>query len=163
MLIEFLSAGGLVKLLFAVGLVVVTVVIHAAGFDAILRAIAWSRALDQSGFRRVTRWVIGLTCWLMLIHLLEISVWGLFYVWQGCMPDVDSAIYFSGVTYTGAGYGDLVLPKPWRLLAPLEAMTGILMCGLSTGLFFALASRWMINFVKRRTELEPGSAAPMNK
>ena len=163
MLIELLSAGGLLKLLFAVVLVVVTVVIHALGFDALLRAIAWSRALDQSGFRRVTRWVIGLTCWLMLMHLVEISVWGLFYFWQDCLPDAESAFYFSGVTYTTVGYGDLVLPKPWRLLAPLEAMTGILMCGLSTGLFFALASRWMIDFVKRKTELGPGSAAPMNK
>jgi len=35
------------------------------------------------------------------------------------------------------GYGDLVLPKPWRLLAPLEGLVGILMCGLSAGLFFA--------------------------
>jgi len=153
------SAGGLVKILFAAGLVVVTVVIHAAGFDALLRAIAWSRALDQSGFRRVTRWVIALTCWLMLIHLLEISVWGLFYFWQGCMPDAESALYFSGVTYTTVGYGDLVLPKPWRMLAPLEAMTGILMCGLSTGLFFALASRWMTNFVKSKTASEPRPAA----
>ena len=152
MLIELLSAGGLAKLLFAVGLVVVTVGIHAAGFSALLRAIMWSHALDKSGFRPVTRWVIGLACWLLLIHLVEISVWGLFYFWQGCMPDVDSAVYFSGVTYTGAGYGDLVLPKPWRLLSPVETLTGILMCGLSTGLFFAVVNRWMNNFMKRRTK-----------
>jgi len=163
MLIELLSAGGLVKLLFAVGLVVVTVVIHAAGFSALLRVIMWSHALDKSGFLPVTRWVIGLACWLLLIHLVEISVWGLFYFWQGCMPDAESAVYFSGVTYAGVGYGDLVLPKPWRLLAPLEGMTGILMCGLSTGLFFAVVNRWMSNFVKRRTASEPRSAAPMNE
>ena len=161
MLIELLSVGGLLKLLFAVVLVVLTVVIHALGFDALLRAIMWSHALDKSGFRRVTRWVIGLTCWLMLIHLLEISVWGLFYFWQGCVPDAESAFYFSGVTYTTVGYGDLVLPKPWRLLAPLEAMTGILMCGLSTGLFFALVSRWHNNWMQRRTALESHAAAPM--
>jgi hypothetical protein len=150
-LIEILSSGSLTKLLFAVGLVVVTVVIHAAGFSAILRAIVGSHALDKSGFLPVTRWVIGLACWLILIHLVEISVWGLFYFWQGCMPDAESAVYFSGVTYTGAGYGDIVLPKPWRLLGPLETLTGVLMCGLSTGLFFAVVSRWISNFMKRRT------------
>jgi hypothetical protein len=42
--------------------------------------------------------VIGLTCWLVLIHSAEISIWGLFYLWQGCMPDAESAFYFSGVT-----------------------------------------------------------------
>jgi len=60
------------------------------------------------------------------------------------------------------GYGDLVLTKPWRMLAPLEAMTGILMCGLSTGLFFALVSRWITNWMRRQTASEP-HAAPGNK
>ena len=138
-------------ILIAGGLVVVTVVIHAVGFDVLLRAMMRSHALDTSGFRRVTRWVIGLACWLILIHLVEISVWGLFYFWQGCLPDAESAWYFSGVTYTGSGYGDLVLPTPWRKLAPVETLTGILMCGLSTGLFFAVVSRWISNWMQRKT------------
>jgi hypothetical protein len=151
MLIEALSAGGLV---------VVTVVIHAAGFDALLRAIMWSHALDKSGFRRVTRWVIGLACWLILIHFVEISVWGLFYVWQGCMPDYESAFYLSGASYTAADYGDLVLPKPWRLLGAVEAVTGILMYGLSTGLFFAVVSRWMSNFMKWKADRDASPHQP---
>jgi hypothetical protein len=144
----------LIKILFAAGLVVVTVFIHAVGFDVLLRAIMRSHALDTSGFRPVIRWVIGLTCWLILIHLVEISVWGLFYLWQGCFPDAESAFYFSGVTYTSLGYGDLMLPKPWRILAPVETLTGILMCGLSTGLFFALVSRWIRNWMQSKTPPE---------
>jgi hypothetical protein len=62
--------------------------------------------------------------------------------------------YFSGVTYTTVGNGDLSLPKPWRMLAPLEAMTGILVCGLSTGLFFAVVSRWINNWAKTTTAPE---------
>jgi hypothetical protein len=159
MLIETLTAGGVVVVTAAIGLVVVTIVIHAVGFDALLRTIIRSHALDMSGFRSVIPLVIGLTCSLILIQSVEISVWGLFYVWQGCLPDAESAFYFSGVTYTTVGYGELVLPKPWRMLAPLEALTGILMCGLSTGLFFAVVSRWISNFMKGRTVLEPRSAA----
>jgi ion channel len=150
----------LLKLLIACLLVVVTVTIHAAGFSALLRAIMRWRALDRSGFRPVTGLVIGLTCWLILIHVVEISVWGLFYFWRGCLPDAESAFYFSGVTYTTVGYGDLVLPRPWRMLAPLEALTGILMCGLSTGLFFALVSRWISNFMQKRAALEPHAPPP---
>jgi ion channel len=149
-----------IEVLFAVGLVLVTVVIHVVGFSALLRAMMRSHALAKSGFGPATRLVIGLTCWLILIHLLEISVWGLFYFRQGCLPDAESALYFSGVTYTTVGYGELVLPKPWRMLAPLEALTGILMGGLSTGLFFAVVSRWISNFVQRRTASEPLPAAP---
>jgi len=40
------------------------------------------------------------------------------------------------------GYGDLVLPQAWRILAPIEGMTGILRCGLSTGFFFAILARF---------------------
>ena len=153
MLIELLTAGGLAKLVGAVGLVVFTVVIHAAGFSVLLRAMIRSHAEDTSGFWRITRLVVGLTCWLMLIHLVEISVWGLFYFWQGCIPDAPdagSALYFSGVTYTSLGYGDQLLAKSWHMLAPLETLTGILMCGLSTGLFFAVVSRFMTKFMKSR-------------
>ena len=149
----------LLKILIAGLLVVVTVAMHAAGFSALLRVIMRSRALDRSGFVPVIGMVIGLTCWLMLIHLAEIAVWGLFYLWQGCLPDAESAFYFSGVTYTTVGYGDLVLPRPWRMLGPLEAMTGILMCGLSTGLFFALVTRWLSNWTQWRTASEPHVAA----
>ena len=39
------------------------------------------------------------------------------------------------------GYGDLVLPPEWRLVGAIEALTGILMCGWSTGFFFAIVSR----------------------
>jgi hypothetical protein len=135
----------------AVGLVVVTVAIHAAGFSALIRTMMRSHALDRSGFRRVTLLVIGLACWLILLNLIEISVWALSYIWLGCLPDAESAFYFAGVTYTSVGFGDLVLNRPWRMLAPLQALTGLLMHGLSTGLFFAFVSRWIGNWMQRKT------------
>lgn len=73
--------------------------------------------------------------------MIEISVWALFYLLQDCMPTAESAFYFSGVTYTTVGYGDLVLPPHWRMLGPVEGLTGILMCGLSGAFFFAVVSR----------------------
>jgi hypothetical protein len=148
----------LIKILLAGCLVTVTVGVHGVGFDALLRAIMWSRALAKSGVWRVAPLVIGLTCWLILIHLVEISVWGLFYFWQGCLPDAESALYFSAGAYTTVG-GDLKLPEPWRMFAPLEALTGALMFGLSTGLFFAVVSRWIHNWMQGQTALEPLSPA----
>ena len=159
MLIEILIESGLAVLAAVVGLVVVTVTIHGFGFSAMIRAMIRSGALATSGFTRVTLLVIGLTCWLILVHLVEISVWALFYVWQGWLPDAESAFYFSGVTYTTVGYGDLVLAKPWRMLAPIEALTGILMCGLSAGFFFALVLRWISNGIREKTASDHHVAA----
>ena len=94
-----------------------------------------------SGFWPISWLLIRVTWTLLLIHLVEIAVWALFYLWAGCLPDAESAFYFSGVTYATVGYGDVVLQKPWRMLGPVEGLTGILMCGLSTGLFFAVLNR----------------------
>src|SRR5574337_1766698 len=128
-------------ILIAGALVAATVVIHTLGFGMILRFLR--RALSVPPVQpRPTAWLlIQLTWFLILIHLAEITVWALAYLWGKRLPDVESAFYFSGVTYTTIGYGDIVLAKPWRLMGPIEGLTGILMCGLSAGLFFATLSR----------------------
>lgn len=129
------------KLLAAWCLLALTVTIHAAGLAAVLRHFVGSSLPLDMRFWPVT-WLLVRIAWLLiLLHLAEIAVWALFYWWQHCLPDLESSFYFSGVTYTTVGYGDLVLPKEWRLLGPVEGMTGILMCGLSTGLFFAIVSK----------------------
>ncbi len=79
-------------------------------------------------------WVV---CYMIMLHLIAVSIWATFYVWQGSLPDFETALYFSGVTYATIGYGDVVLVKPWRLFGLIEGLTGIIMCGLSTGVFFA--------------------------
>ena len=128
------------KLLFAWSLLALTVTIHAAGLAEVLQRMPSSSALLDTKLWPVTKLLIQFAWWLVLLHLAEIAVWALFYWWQNCLPDMESSFYFSGVTYTTVGYGDLVLPKEWRLLGAVEGLTGILMCGLSTGFFFAVVS-----------------------
>ena len=124
-------------LLIAAALVAVTVAVHAAGFGLVLGALVKRHVAPPATFWPITWLLVRLAWVLILIHVVEISVWALFYRWQQCLPGAEAAFYFSGVTYTTLGYGDIVLPREWRLLAPLEGLTGILMCGLSAGLFFA--------------------------
>jgi hypothetical protein len=128
-------------ILISAVLVAVTVAVHAAGFALMLRSLMKSRTMLPTQAWPIAWLLIRVTWLLILIHVAEITVWALFYLWGGCLPDAESAFYFSGVTYATIGYGDLVLPKPWRMLGPVEGLTGILMCGLSAGLFFALVSR----------------------
>ncbi|HUM07885.1 MAG TPA: potassium channel family protein [Acidocella sp.] len=122
-------------------LVAVTVAVHAAGLAVLLRALRRWNAVPPTRFWPITWRLILVTWWLILFHVAEISVWGAFYHWQGCLPDGEAAFYFSAVTYTTIGYGDLVLAKPWRMLGPIEGLTGILMSGLSASVFFAVVFR----------------------
>ena len=127
--------------LIAAVLVAITVVIHAAGLSVLLSHLVKLHAVPPTRPWPITLLLIRLIWLLILIHTAEISLWALFYLWKGCLPDAESAFYFSGVTYTTIGYGDLVLAKPWRMLGPIEGITGILMCALSAGVFYATVSR----------------------
>jgi hypothetical protein len=129
------------KLLLAGLLMALCVVVHAIGLTA---AIRWLRSRPmpaQQGFGPATITLVAVAGWTVLMHLLEIAGWALCFAWSSAMPDLQSAFYFSAVTYTTTGYGDLVLPEDWRLVGGVEALTGILMCGWSTGFFFAVVSR----------------------
>src|SRR5262249_49069287 len=66
----------------------------------------------------------------VLAHLVEILLWAMFFSWKGALPNIEVSFYFSAVTYATIGYGDVVLPQAWRLLAGIEGLTGILMCGM---------------------------------
>ena len=129
------------KLLIASGLVAITVLIHAAGLAVLLSHLLRSTTRSDTRFFSITWLLIRIAWWLILIHVVEIAVWALFFWLQRCLPDIESSLYFSGVTYATLGYGDLLLPKEWRMFGPLEALTGSLMVGLSIAFLFAVLSR----------------------
>jgi len=138
------------KLLMASCLVAITVTIHAAGIGMALSHALRSTRRPETRFWPITWFLVRIAWFLIGIHLLEIAVWALFFRWQNCLPDAESSFYFSGVTYATIGYGDLVLLKEWRLFGPLEGLTGILMCGLSTAFFFAVLSKKILERMKDR-------------
>jgi hypothetical protein len=131
----------LTKTLLAASLVAITVTIHAAGLGMVLSHVLHSKERPHAHFWPIT-WLLIRVAWLLILfHLIAIGVWALFFWWQKCMPDPESSFYFSAVTYATIGYGDLVLPKQWRMFGPMEGFTGILMFGLSTAFFFVVVSK----------------------
>jgi Ion channel len=128
------------KLLLAWCLMAACVTVHAAGLTAALRRLPRQRTLTKPSWHVAWLFII-IAGWVILLHLIEMILWGIVYSADGALRDLQSALYFSAVTYTTTGYGDLVLPVEWRLVGAIEALTGILMCGWSTGFFFAAVSR----------------------
>jgi len=128
------------RLPVALTLMALCVAIHAGGVSWALQVLRRMPRVPLQ-FWTSTRLFVLVSVWIVLLHLAEISVWAGFYLWRNAMPDLPSALYFSAVTYTTTGYGDLVLVEGWRLLGAVEALTGILMCGWSTGFFFAIVNR----------------------
>jgi hypothetical protein len=131
------------ELLLAVAIGVSNIAIHASGGIYLLRK--FSTASHPRRHISVPRALWALTQFFLIIltlHVLETALWAEFYIWRGCFPDRETAYYFSLMTYTTVGYGDVVLPRAWRLLGVLEAMTGVLLFGWSTAMLLALTSRF---------------------
>ena len=126
-------------------LVMLTLVMHSVGTTAL---IYWIRDHLATGIYRLgsvssavlmVRFVTLIIC----LQTLEIVLWASFYRWK-CLPTWESAFYFSATSYSTVGYGDVVLRQTWRLMGPMEGITGALMCGLSASFMFAIALRLLV-------------------
>ncbi|BFM07698.1 ion channel [Halioxenophilus aromaticivorans] len=80
---------------------------------------------------------------LWLIAGLSCSAWawaGVF-VMLGVFDGLEPALYFSVVTFTTLGYGDITLDPSWRLLASFAAVDGLIIFGLN--------SAFLVEFIAR--------------
>jgi len=141
-------------------LVAITVVIHALGSTWLVHYLARS-FLDERGrwgSRNTLFALIQTAITLIALHALEIMIWAGVYkalVPVGELADLETAIYFSFVTFTTLGYGDITLSDGWRLLSGIQALNGILLVGWSTALMFAVVQKSWQGFA--RNDVETGS------
>lgn len=70
--------------------------------------------------------------WALLLHALKL------------FTNLETSFYYSAMTFTTVGYGDVVLPECWHLLSVGLAVNGLLMARWSTAL--------LVNVVQRITE-----------
>ncbi len=88
---------------------------------------------------------------LVVLALLGyILMWALLFAGLGLLPDLETSFYFSGITFTSVGYGDVSLPSCWRLLSVGLAVNGLLMAGWSTALLVYIVQRSMELRMKQR-------------
>jgi hypothetical protein len=88
-------------------------------------------------------WIV----FLIIPILIDVSLWAVFYYFQGALPSFEESLYFSIVTFTTVGYGDVVLGREWRLLATFEAMNGWIIFGWATALIIAFVQRVYLRVV----------------
>jgi hypothetical protein len=125
-------------------MIATTTLIHGAGALAIFWMLFRSRifATRHFGHLHNASLLTSVVVALLAVHLTEVVCWAVFYSSKGCFADLNTSLYFSIVTYTTLGYGDVVLrDKEWRLLGGVEALTGSLMLCWSTVILVYVVTR----------------------
>ncbi|MDA7949666.1 MAG: potassium channel family protein [Hyphomicrobiaceae bacterium] len=128
------------QLILGTGMIGLTVVIHIGG---ILCTVAWLRAhfktqTGHNSFGWAVRMFVASVLGVFLFHTVEIWLWAALYMLLGEFSDLERALYFSTVTFTTLGYGDITLSPRWQMLSGLEAANGIILFGVSTAFIFAV-------------------------
>jgi hypothetical protein len=136
-------------------LIVLTVLIQGFGSVGLMRLL-FRHHMDAAGQvlqKRALGAIIITAIGLLLLHCLQILAWAVAYrLLAPVQPieDLESAVYFSAVTFTTLGYGDITLSsEQWRLLTGFEALNGVLLLGWSTALLYAVVHRTWSGYAAR--------------
>ncbi len=128
------------------GMVLLTTLVHGAGLIFLRRALRLEtieeieNRIRPMSFRALMA-TTGLVLGLFLLHGFEIALYGWLYMWLGAVKGMEPAMYFSTMTYGTVGFSDKLLVGPWRLIAAIEGVNGLLLIGWSTAFFVTLATR----------------------
>ncbi len=128
------------QLFLGAGMICLTVVVQANAFEYLTRLILQLTPLWlQQGKRRTPTPLIVLTVLaIFAVHTVQVWIWSACYLIIGETDGLAQSLYFSTVTFTTLGYGDVTLTARWQLLSSLEAVNGILMFGWSTAFIFRI-------------------------
>ena len=128
------------------GMMVLTTIIHATFMVSGMEAAGWRLSHFGRARRELAKAILvsALTAWMFLAIVIEAWVWALLYLFNPLittLPDPGTAFYFSMVTFTTLGYGDVVLTGNWRTLASIQAANGVIVFGWTTALIFVFIQR----------------------
>ena len=123
-------------------LIAITVIIHAGGTTAWVGYLADKYGGEKKfTVRSAVLMLVAMALVIFALHAIEIVIWAFAYLILIPAPELatfEEAAYFSFVTFTTLGYGDITLSQGWRLLSGIEALNGILLVGWSTAMIFAV-------------------------
>lgn len=131
------------QLLIGSLIIAVTTILHAAFIEAgIVGLTRFHKQLATAlGYRTRTSMLVAATLWLLASHSVGVWLWALMFVLLGAIQGLEPAVYFSLVTFTTLGFGDLTLNQEWRILSAMCAANGLLLFGFSTAFLVELMRR----------------------
>jgi len=131
------------QITLGVALILATTLVAGVGYltlEAVLvRYQNWLLRPPHAGKMLVA--LCGAVGWFLMIMTAAVWMWALAFLLLDVFVTVEAAVYFSIVSFTTLGFGDILLPMKWRLLAGMAAINGLLMIGLQTAMLIEVMRR----------------------
>lgn len=134
----------LIELAIATAMVTLTVLIHGAGIAGLARALRFDPGAVEAHHHfspRRALLTLGVVLALFTLHGIEIWLYAALYLIADAVHTLEAAVYFSTITYSTLGYGDVQVSQDWRLVSAIESINGILLLGWSTAFFVTVVAR----------------------
>ena len=127
-------------------MVIVTVIIHGGGLAILGRMLRGEVQMERSHhIPGLSPRTMGFTLFLVLalffLHGIEIWLYAFLYEALGAVENLETAVYFSTISYAGIGFDDRYIEPAWRLVAAIEGINGLLLLGWSTAFFVTIVAR----------------------
>ncbi|WP_289029575.1 potassium channel family protein [uncultured Paraglaciecola sp.] len=131
------------QLLIGSSIICGTVVIHVLFMEALVYWLTKNGMWLTTPPRMIKRTLVLIAMVLWLVAGLTVSawLWAGIYLLNGVFEQLETALYFSIVTFTTLGYGDVTVNEGWRILASLTAVNGLIIVGLNTAFLVEALSR----------------------
>jgi len=128
------------QILIGSAMIALTVVIQIAGIIGLIAYLKarGARVVGHLNYIVMTRVLVVTILGIFFVHTAEIWIWAALYLWLGEFETMERSLYFSTVTFTTLGYGDITLQERWQLLSGFEAANGIILFGVSTAFVFGV-------------------------
>ena len=79
--------------------------------------------------------------YILFVMTINVWIWAAVFIAVGAFNTLEPALYFSLVSFTTVGFGDITLSHDWRLLSALTAANGFIAFGWS--------SAYMVELIRR--------------
>lgn len=140
---------------------IVSIALHSVSTSLLIHSLRRKPEALQRKFGDVRVFSLA-AVWLLITHTLHSIVWAVAYmlvVGRPLFADMQDAVYFSAVTFSTLGYGDIVIEGRWKMLSACQAMTGLLIFGWSSALLYSVVSRvWAERFGPSPDSSNPNSS-----
>ena len=131
------------QLIYGSLLIVGTVFIQVAFISTLTYCLhVLSNWLARPPFQLKTVLILSaMVLWLVAGLSVSAALWAGVYLVIGAFNSLEPALYFSIVTFSTLGYGDIVLEPQWPILGSLTAVNGLIIVGLNTAVLVEAIAR----------------------